>query len=91
MRRLIMPMMMILMLAVLHTPLPAQALFFDLFPSTFLDLGASEPVMLILTGLALLGLGRVGPHRPRDVDLGAQVPARRPVPARGSDSARRAA
>jgi len=53
----------ILVLAVLHAPRPAQALLSEYFPSTFFDLGASEPVMLLLTGIALLGLSRVAAAR----------------------------
>jgi hypothetical protein len=56
--RMILAPSMILLLAVLHAPRPAQALLFDLIPIALPNLGANEPLTLFLTGLALLGLGR---------------------------------
>jgi len=50
---------MMLLLAVLHAPLSAQALMSSFLPDLF-PLGTSEPAMLLLTGLALLSLARVG-------------------------------
>jgi hypothetical protein len=60
-------------LVVLHAPSQAQALLFrDLFPADFFAIGTNEPALLLLTGLALIALGRIGaPRRGR--------PARRPV------------
>ncbi len=51
--------LMMLLLAVLHAPLSAQALMSSFLPDLF-PLGTSEPAMLLLTGLALLSLARVG-------------------------------
>jgi hypothetical protein len=90
---------MILILAVLHAPRPAQALLFDFVPSTFFDLSANEPVMLLVTGLALLALGRLGAQRGRQAERDERAaPTPRVVraapaatPARQSRSARRAA
>lgn len=58
MRGLVAP-VMVLLLAVLHAPNQAQALLFDFLPADWVQLGSSEPVTLVLTGLALLSLGRV--------------------------------
>jgi hypothetical protein len=49
----------ILMLAVLHAPTSAQALMSSLLPDLF-PFGTSEPAMLLLTGLSLLALARLG-------------------------------
>ena len=53
---------LVLLLAVVHAPTPAQALvrsvFHDLFP-----FGTNEPGMLLLTGITLLSLAYAG--RPR--------------------------
>jgi hypothetical protein len=52
----------LLVLAVLHAPSQAQALlFFDLFPSELIS--TNEPVILLLTGVALITLARVGVQR----------------------------
>jgi hypothetical protein len=56
---------LILLLAVLDAPLQARALLFDFLPGDLLALGASEPVMLLLTGLLLLSLSRIGLHTSR--------------------------
>jgi hypothetical protein len=49
----------LLVLVVLHAPSQAQALlFFDLLPPDLI--ATSEPVILLLTGVALLALARVG-------------------------------
>ena len=56
---------LILLLAVLDAPLQARALLFEFLPGDLLALGASEPVMLLLTGFALLSLSRIGSHAPR--------------------------
>ncbi len=51
--------LMVLLLAVLHTPSTAQALMSSLlFP-----FGTTEPGMLFLTGVALLSLARIGSRR----------------------------
>jgi hypothetical protein len=50
---------MILVLAVLHAPSSAQALMSSFLPDLF-PLGTSEPGMLLMTGVALLCLARVG-------------------------------
>jgi hypothetical protein len=50
---------MVLMLAVLHAPSSAQALMSSLLPDLF-PLGTSEPAMLVLTGVTLLTLSRLG-------------------------------
>jgi hypothetical protein len=63
MRKILAP-LMLLMLAVVHAPTQAQALVSSLFPDIF-PLATSEPVMLLLTGLALLSLASVGSNRPR--------------------------
>jgi hypothetical protein len=59
MRGMVAP-VMVLLLALLHAPPQAQALFSDFLPSDLLQLGASEPVTLLLTAVALLSLARVG-------------------------------
>lgn len=59
---------MILLLAVVHAPTQAQALFFDFLPADLFQLGTSEPVTLLLTGIALLSLARVGPVNQRGAD-----------------------
>ena len=51
--------LMVLLLAVLHAPTSSQALMSSLLPDLF-PMGTSEPAMLILTGVALLSLARVG-------------------------------
>jgi hypothetical protein len=51
-----------LLLLVLHAPTQAQAVVFSLFPD-LLALNASEPVMLLLTGAALILLSKVGVPR----------------------------
>jgi hypothetical protein len=53
---------MLLLLAIVYAPTQAQALVFSLFPD-IRPLASSEPVMLLLTGLALLTLASAG--RPR--------------------------
>jgi hypothetical protein len=58
MRVIVAPVMMLL-LALLHAPPQAQALFFDFLPADLKQFGASEPVTLALTGLALLSLARL--------------------------------
>jgi hypothetical protein len=63
----------ILLLAVLEAPLQARALLFEFLPSDFLALGASEPVMLLLTGLTLLSLSRVGSHGSRSESVERRV------------------
>ena len=50
--------------AMVHAPTHAQALVSSLFPDIF-PLAASEPAMLVLTGLALLSLASVGSTRHR--------------------------
>jgi hypothetical protein len=56
--------LLLLLLAVLHAPTQAQALVPSfvrgLLPSDLLPASTNEPVALLLTGLALLGLSRVG-------------------------------
>jgi hypothetical protein len=54
--------LMVLLLAVLHTPSSAQALM-STFLSDFFPFGTGEPGMLFLTGLALLSLARIGSRR----------------------------
>jgi hypothetical protein len=50
---------MVLLLALLHAPLSAQALVSSFLPDLF-PIPTSEPAMLMLTGVALLSLARVG-------------------------------
>jgi len=54
---------MVLLLAVLHGPTQAQALMSSFF-SGYLPAGTNEPAMLVLTGVVLLSLARLGkqPH-----------------------------
>lgn len=75
MRGLVAP-VMIMLLALLHAPNQAQALFFDFLPADWVQLGSSEPVTLVLTGLALLSLGRLSVNGARG------AAERRPRPAR---------
>jgi len=72
---------MLLLLAVLHAPTQAQALFFDFLPADLFQLGSSEPVTLLITGIALLSLARVGlssSRRGADADR-APLRAARPL------------
>jgi len=86
--------MMILVLAVLHAPTQAQALFFDFLPFQF---GTNEPVALLFTGIALLSLARIGVARGRSEGAAGSTSAPRPAtprrarPAAGARSPRRAA
>jgi hypothetical protein len=56
--RRVLALIMVVFLAVVHAPTPAQALVFsvlqDLFP------GTNEPGLLILTGITLLSLSQLG-------------------------------
>ena len=63
MRKVIAP-VMLLLLAVVHGPMQAQALVSSLFPNVF-PLATSAAAMLFLTGLALLSLASVGRGRTR--------------------------
>lgn len=97
MRRLISA-VMLLMLAVLHAPTQAQALFFDLLPADLFQLSPSEPVTLLITGIALLSLARVGIASGRGADapparLRTTRPLRlrRPRPSAPASSTERAA
>jgi hypothetical protein len=63
MRKIVAP-LLLLLLAVVHAPRQAQALVSSFFPDIF-PLATSEPVMLLLTGLALISLASVGSNRPR--------------------------
>jgi hypothetical protein len=51
--------MLFLLLAVLHGPTQAQALMSSFF-SGYLPAGTNEPAMLVLTGVFLLSLSRIG-------------------------------
>lgn len=73
MRRVLTP-VALLVLAVVHTPVTAQARLFDFLPTELFGLSSSEPFVLLLTGAALLSLARLGP--PRRV----ATPVRRPAP-----------
>ena len=53
--------LMISLLVVLHAPSSAQALVTS-FLSDLLPFGTSEPAMLLLTGVTLLSLSRLGPR-----------------------------
>jgi hypothetical protein len=53
-----------LLLIVLHAPTQAQAVVFSLFPD-FLSFNATESAMLVLTGVALVALAKVGVPRRR--------------------------
>ena len=63
MRKVLAP-VVLLFLAMVHAPTHAQALVSSIFPDIF-PLAASEPAMLVLTGLALLSLASVGSTRHR--------------------------
>src|SRR5207245_1462930 len=64
MRKIVTP-VILLLVAVVHAPIPAQARLFELLPYNFTT---SEPVVLFLTGIALLSLGRFGSPRTRSRD-----------------------
>jgi hypothetical protein len=51
--------LLLLMLAVIHTPSQAQAVVFSVFGDLF-PFGANEPAMLCLTGVGLLSLAFLG-------------------------------
>jgi hypothetical protein len=57
MTKLLVVPLVVLLLTVLHGPSQAQALFFDFLP---FSLGTSEPITLLLTGVTLLTLARIG-------------------------------
>ena len=57
MRRAI-ALLIVLLLAMLHAPSSAQALVSSLLPDLF-AIGTTGPTTLLVTGLALLSLGRV--------------------------------
>ncbi len=86
---------LILLLVVVHAPTQAQALLFlDFLPTELLPFGTNEPVMLLLTGLALLALGRI--RAPRRMPAADADPALDPAAAvaatvKSSAPARRAA
>ena len=65
----------LLLLAIVHAPLPAQARFFDLLPY---PLPTSEPFVLVLTGIALLSLSRYRAHRARSTDRRFRMSGLRP-------------
>ena len=50
---------MLLLLAVVHAPTPAQAVVFSVFGELF-PFGTNEPGMLFLTGVSLLSLAYLG-------------------------------
>jgi hypothetical protein len=54
--------LLVLLLAVVHAPSPAQALVFSMIQDLF-PFGTNEPGMLFLTGITLLTLAHAG--RPR--------------------------
>jgi hypothetical protein len=58
MRRAVAP-LILLLLAVFLAPPHAQAVMSAFLPD-FLPLGANEPAALVLTGVVLLGLARLG-------------------------------
>ena len=60
----IMASLALLLLAVTHAPTQAQALVFSVFGDIF-PFSTNEPVMLFLTGVALLSLAQVGRPRSR--------------------------
>jgi len=70
MRKVVTP-VILLLVAIVHAPLPAQARLFELLPYPF---ATSEPVVLFLTGIALLSLGRFGSHRARSRDERLEPP-----------------
>jgi hypothetical protein len=63
MRKIVAP-LLLLLLAVVHAPRQAQALVSSFFPDIF-PLATSEPIMMLLTGLALISLASVGNNRQR--------------------------
>ena len=69
-RKIVTP-VILLLVAIVHAPLPAQARFFELWPYNF---ATSEPVVLFLTGIALLSLGRFGSQRGRSRDERIEIP-----------------
>jgi hypothetical protein len=62
-RKVVAP-LMLLLLGVVHAPTQAQALVSSFFPDIF-PIATSEPVMLLLTGFALLSLASLGSSRQR--------------------------
>lgn len=66
--------LVVVLLTVLHGPSQAQALFFDFLP---FSPETSEPITLLLTGVTLLTLARIGLASAR----GAQSTATRRPPA----------
>jgi len=54
---------MLLLVVIVHTPTPAQALVLSMFQDIFPFGITSEPVSLFLTGLALLSLSQLGHRR----------------------------
>jgi hypothetical protein len=83
--RVIVAPVLLLLLALLHGPPQAQALFFDFLPADLVQLGASEPVTLALTGLTLLSLARLSAlsergARPRAADAAQAAPVPETLP-----------
>jgi len=56
MRRALLAVSVFLLLVVINTPTPAQAVVYAFLP----EFGSHEPVTLFLTGIALLSLARGG-------------------------------
>jgi hypothetical protein len=56
--------LLVLLLAVVHAPTQAQALVFSVFQDLF-PFRTNEPGILLLTGIMLLSLSRLGPPRSR--------------------------
>jgi hypothetical protein len=52
--------LLLLLLAIVHTPTPAQALVLSVFQDLFPFVGTNEPGMLFLTGVTLLSLATLG-------------------------------
>ena len=83
MRKVVAP-IILLLAAVVQTPLPAQARLFELLPYPIVT---SEPVVLFLTGLALISLSSFGSHRSRLRDDRLVVSNVRPLPATRTEGA----
>ena len=91
MRKVVAPIVVLLM-GLLYAPTTAQALV-PAFLSEYLPFTTAEPIGLLLTGIALLSLSRIGSSCGQATESWGAAPPARPAAAKAADvpPARRAA